>query len=77
MNFPRDICSLDYLVGTLATAYKGVITSLAVKDFCINEEDDSATLKGTLLSLPVGAYEASLIRNGVELARTALAQGYF
>jgi hypothetical protein len=29
------ICSLNYLLGTIATAYKGVITSLVAKDFCM------------------------------------------
>ncbi|MDA8090098.1 MAG: PEP-utilizing enzyme [Nitrospiraceae bacterium] len=66
------ICSLDYLVGTLATAYKGVITSLVVKDFCICDENGSALLKGTVLSMPAGDYHASLIRDGVELARSPI-----
>ncbi len=63
------ICSLDYLVGTLATAYKGIITSLVVKDFCICRQDGSTLLKGVMLSMPAGDYHASLIREGVELAR--------
>jgi pyruvate,orthophosphate dikinase len=77
MNSPRDICSLDYLIGTLATAYKGVITSLVVKDFCMSEKGDSASLKGTVLALPPGEYEARLIRSGIELSRSGLHQGYF
>jgi hypothetical protein len=47
MKIANDICSLDYLIRTLATAYKGVITALVVKDFCMTEEGDSVTLKGT------------------------------
>ncbi len=68
------ICSLDYLVGTLATAYKGVITSLVVKDFCICQEDGSAILKGVILSMPPGGYQASLIREGGELARSPITE---
>jgi hypothetical protein len=43
----NDIYSVDYLIGTLASAYEGVITSLLVKNFCMTEEGDSVTLKGT------------------------------
>jgi len=77
MKIAKDICSLDYLTGTLATAYKGVITSLVVKDFCMTEEGNSATLKGIVLSMPEGDYEACLIQSGAELSRTALERGYF
>ncbi len=77
MNIANDICSLEYLIGTLSTAYKGVITSLAAKDFCMTDEGEATTLKGTLLSIPEGRYEASLIRSGMELARTKLEKGHF
>ncbi|HUI68582.1 MAG TPA: PEP/pyruvate-binding domain-containing protein [Nitrospirota bacterium] len=77
MKTAIDICSLDYLIGTLATAYKGVITSLVVKDFCMTEEGNLVTLKGTVLSMPEGDYEGCLIQSGAELARTALERGYF
>ncbi|HSQ78925.1 MAG TPA: hypothetical protein VLN91_08525, partial [Nitrospirota bacterium] len=77
MNTANDICSLDYLIGTLSTAYKGVITSLVAKDFCMTGEGDLITLKGRVLSVPAGDYEASLIRSGTELARTMLEKGYF
>ena len=73
----NNICRLDYLVGSLATAYKGVITSLVVKDFCITEEDNVVTLRGSVLAMPDGDYEASLIENGIELARSTLHQGKF
>lgn len=73
----RDICSLDYLIGTLATAYKGLITSLIVKDFCITEESDSVTLKGTILSMPAGDYRAFLKHEGIELSRAEILQGHF
>ena len=69
------ICSLDYLVGTLATAYKGVITSLVAKDFCIGEADGVSRFTGTILSMPAGNYHASLIKGGVELARAPIAEG--
>ncbi len=72
-----DICRLDYLVGTLATAYKGVIKSLVVKDFCISESGGVTILKGTVLSMPVGNYEASLNKSGVALSRVGLENGYF
>lgn len=72
-----DRCSLDYLVGTLSTAYKGMITSLAAKDFCISEEAAVISLRGSVLSMPEGEYEASLIQNGIELDRTRLEQGFF
>ena len=55
MNTANDICSLDYLIGTLSTAYKGVITSLVAKDFCMTEEGEFITLKGGILSMPAGA----------------------
>ena len=77
MNTANDICSLDYLIGTLSTAYKGVITSLVAKDFCMTGEGGSITLKGRILSMPAGDYEVSLIRSGTELARTMLEKGYF
>ena len=69
------ICSLDYLVGTLATAYKGVITSLVAKDFCIWESDGVSHFKGSILSMPAGNYHASLVKSGVELARFPIAEG--
>ena len=77
MHTANDICSLDYLIGTLSTAYKGAITSLVAKDFCMTDEGDAVTLKGRVLSLPAGDYKASLIQSGSELARTAIGQGYF
>ncbi|MGE5172520.1 MAG: PEP/pyruvate-binding domain-containing protein, partial [Betaproteobacteria bacterium] len=77
MQTANDICSLDYLIGTLSTAYKGVMTSLVAKDFCMTEAGDTIVLKGRILSLPAGNYEASLIRSGVQLVRAGLEQGYF
>jgi pyruvate,orthophosphate dikinase len=77
MKLANDICRLDYLIGTLATAYKGVINSLAVKDFCMTEEGTFVTLKGTVLAIPEGDYEACLIQSGAELSRTVLERGYF
>ncbi len=76
MQIANDICSLDYLIGTLSTAYKGVITSLVAKDFCMTEAGDTIVLKGRILSLPAGNYEASLIRSGIQLSHTGLEQGY-
>ncbi|MDA8168963.1 MAG: PEP-utilizing enzyme [Nitrospiraceae bacterium] len=72
-----EICSLDYLIGTLATAYKGLITSLVVKDFCITGEGKKATLKGAVISMPAGDYQASLIESGIELSRDRLKDGRF
>jgi pyruvate, orthophosphate dikinase len=77
MNDNHDICRLDYLVGTLATAYKGMIASLVVKDFCMTESADAATFRGTVLAMPEGAYEASLNQGGVELSRVRLQKGVF
>jgi pyruvate,orthophosphate dikinase len=77
MTDPVSICSLDYLAGTLATAYKGLITSLVARDFCIDEEDGVTTLKGTILSMPEGNYKASLIREGIELSRATVRRGFF
>jgi pyruvate, orthophosphate dikinase len=73
----QDICRLDYLVGTIATAYKGNIKSLVVKDFCITNSGATTTVKGTVLAMPSGNYEASLNRSGVELSRAVLQKGYF
>jgi pyruvate,orthophosphate dikinase len=77
MAGPVDICRLDYLAGTIATAYKGMVNSLVVKDFCMTEEDDTTTLKGTILSMPEGDYFATLMHDGTELAKTALEKGFF
>src|ERR1700690_587262 len=76
MTKSPEICRLDYLIGTLATAYKGLITSLVLKDFCISELQDSTVIKGTILAIPEGTYEASLMRDGSELSRTILRKGY-
>lgn len=77
MAKPVNICSLDYLTGTIATAYKGMITSLVAKDFCITEEGGEITLKGTILAMPEGRYQARLMREGSEFARSDLDDGYF
>jgi pyruvate,orthophosphate dikinase len=73
----NTICKLNYLVGTLATAYKGSIKSLVAKDFCMSEDVKETALEGTVLSIPEGDYEASLIQSGVELARAGLRNGSF
>jgi pyruvate,orthophosphate dikinase len=72
-----DICTLDYLVGTIATAYKGMITSLVAKDFCISSGDDKTVFKGTVISLPEGTYNISLMHGGHEVIRSSLREGYF
>jgi pyruvate,orthophosphate dikinase len=72
-----DICSLDYLTGTLATAYKGLITSLVAKDFCMTEANGTVLLKGRILAMPEGNYLVSLIREGRELSRTDIKNGFF
>ncbi|MGD0883667.1 MAG: PEP-utilizing enzyme [Thermodesulfovibrionales bacterium] len=77
MTEPVDICSLDYLIGTLATAYRGLITSLVAKDFCMTEEDGTVTLRGTILSMPDGAYQASLLEEGREVSRIGIRDGFF
>jgi pyruvate,orthophosphate dikinase len=77
MSEEKTICSLDYLTGTFATAYRGVINSLVLKDFCMLEKDDSTIFKGTIFSIPEGDYVASLIHEGVELSRTRIHEGYF
>jgi pyruvate,orthophosphate dikinase len=77
MSGTIDICRLDYLVGTLATAYHGLIISLVMKDFCMTGIDGSTLVKGTILSMPLGDYEASLMYEGKELARSGLKEGYF
>src|SRR5512135_3117159 len=73
----KEICRLEYLYGTLSTAYKGVIISLAAKDFCMIEESGHVTLKGTVLAMPAGDYDSRLMHEGKELARSALRSGYF
>jgi pyruvate,orthophosphate dikinase len=77
MNAKNDACSLAYLAGTMATAYKGVITSLVTKDFCMSDNGTLTKLTGTVLSMPDGDYEASLTTQGVELSRSPLVRGYF
>ena len=77
VNTTNSICSFDYLVGTLATAYKGNVTSLVAKDFCMNDDGAETTLQGTVLAMPEGDYVASLNRSGVELSRVVLKNGSF
>src|SRR3990172_12965061 len=77
MSGTVDICRLDYLVGTLATAYRGLIISLVMKDFCMTGTAGSTIVKGTILSMPPGEYEASLMHEGKELARSGMNEGYF
>ncbi len=76
MSEEKTICNLDYLIGTLATAYKGLITSLVLKDFCMVEKDGSTIFKGTVLSMPEGTYMASLIHEGFELSRGIIQNGF-
>jgi pyruvate, orthophosphate dikinase len=76
-DMTHDICRLGYLVGTLATAYKGSIGSLVIKDFCMSVSGVTTIVKGTILALPHGNYEASLNKSGVELSRSTLQNGYF
>ncbi|HMK56681.1 MAG TPA: PEP/pyruvate-binding domain-containing protein [Dissulfurispiraceae bacterium] len=73
----KEICRLDYLYGTLATAYKGIVTSLAAKSFCMLQQGTSITITGTILAMPEGDYESRLIREGNELARCAIKDGFF
>ena len=73
----NTVCSLDYLVGTLATAYKGSISALVAKNFCMADDGMNTTFEGTILAMPAGEYEASLNRSGVELSRVALDKGTF
>jgi len=73
----KAICTLDYLVGTLATAYKGVISSLVIKDFCMVERESLTIFKGTIFSIPEGSYHASLMNEGIEISRGVLRAGYF
>ncbi len=73
----NDFCRLDYLVGTLATAYRGAIGSLVARDFCMNEDGAAVIFTGTVLSVPGGDYEASLNQSGIELARAGLGKGHF
>jgi len=77
MNEHTNICSLDYLIGTLATAYKGLISSLIARDFCIAEHGEEAIVRGTILSMPRGSYQASLMHQGRELSRTEIQEGFF
>ncbi|MCL5023541.1 MAG: hypothetical protein M1497_09285, partial [Nitrospirae bacterium] len=77
MKEPVTVCSLEYLTGTLATAYKGLITSLVAKDFCMTREDDVIVLKGTVLSMPERSYQAVLKRGGLEASKVELRSGSF
>ncbi len=77
MDASMNICSLDYLVGTLATAYKGLVTALVVKDFCVMIEDRVTFFKGTMISLPPGSYIIVLMQGGNEISRQELTNGDF
>jgi pyruvate,orthophosphate dikinase len=77
MSGHKEVCRLDYLAGTLATAYKGAVASLVVKDFCMTGKGEAVVFTGTVLSMPAGEYDASLNQNGVELSRSGLRNGHF
>ncbi len=77
MTNNNEICRLEYFYGTLATAYKGVIHSLAAKDFCMIEAGSLITLKGTIMAMPEGDYDSRLMHEGKELSRSALMRGSF
>lgn len=77
MGKATDICFLDYLVGTLATAYKGLITSLIARDFCITAKDDTTEFKGTVISIPEGKYIICLMQGGIEITRDEIREGFF
>jgi len=64
-----DICALDYLVGTLATAYKGSLQSLICRDFCIKQAPQGLVFTGRILALPSGNIQACLIQSGREIDR--------
>ncbi len=73
----KEICRLEYFYGTLATAYKGIITSLTAKDFCMLEESGFVTLKGTILAMPEGDYESRLMHEGKEVSRSQIRDSSF
>ena len=77
MEKATDICYLDFLVGTLATAYKGLVTSLVARDFCITVREDTTEFKGTIISLPEGQYIICLMNGGIEIARDEPKEGFF
>ncbi len=77
MNEEVNICFLDYLIGTLSTAYRGMITSLIAKQFCITEKDGRAVFKGEIISMPEGRYQICLLHGGIEMAREDIRDGYF
>ncbi len=77
LSSQTSICRLDYLAGTLATAYRGSLASLVAGDFCMAERDGAVQFTGSILSLPAGDYEATLMQSGIQLARTALQKGHF
>lgn len=56
-----NICFLDYLMGTLSTAYTGMITSLVVKDFCITGNNRRISIRGDTISMPTGWYQTCLL----------------
>jgi pyruvate,orthophosphate dikinase len=72
-----DICSLDYLVGTLATAYKGMVASLVARDVCITAGNNTTEFRGTVMSLPAGKYIVVLMHGGIEISRDELQDGFF
>lgn len=74
---PNTICLLEFFTGTMATAYKGTITSLVIKDFCIDEDRERLLFKGDILSMPEGDYEIRLISGGKEISRSAIQNGHF
>ncbi|MEJ2192852.1 MAG: PEP-utilizing enzyme [Nitrospirota bacterium] len=77
MTKQNPICTLDFLAGTLATAYKGMVTSLVMKDFCEAEENGTRTFTGRILSMPGDDYAIVLLQRGTELDRAGIKDGEF
>lgn len=48
---------LDYLIGTLATAYKGLVSSLIAKDFSIADEGGVEVLRLDIMEFEAIAEE--------------------
>ncbi|RJQ13311.1 MAG: hypothetical protein C4560_14585 [Nitrospiraceae bacterium] len=77
MDDSFNICSLDYLTGTIATGYKGTITALVMKDFCMSERGGTVNFEGTIIPMPAGKYFICLIQGGTEITRDEITDGYF
>lgn len=65
-----------FIAGTFATAYKGSVSSLVIKDFSLERSETGAyRISGKILSLPPGDFEVVLLSAGKTIGRQKVPKG--